>query len=393
MVNQTINILLGTSGWSYKEWVGPFYQKKDKSKLKAYSRIFKTAEIDSTFYAYPSKGTVMGWAKYSPENFVFTAKLPKLITHEKMLSLREGAEEDLNRFCDLLRPVLLNGKLGCLLIQLPPKYEFDPEHLEKFFQVLPAEFKFAVEFRHLSWMKNETWKLLRAHDVAYTIVDEPLLPPELQVTSDFAYFRWHGHGTRPWFDYRYEIEELKTWVPKVEKVSKEVKKVYGYFNNHFHGYAVENCLQVLEMLGALTPEQVKAKITAEKYFRISLKMKKPTLEAFFEPKGVTFENFFKVFIDKTRLKRARDIKDEEVTVQEVTENQVRALVKEYHIVIDLRKRVVLHDCADWNRVFPSKRFCKHLGKLLLSLDKGKASEILRQIYINKKFWEFKPYTK
>lgn len=77
------NILLGTSGWSYKEGEGPFYQKGEKTKLRAYCRVFKTAEIDSTWYRYPSKGTVMGWLRYSPSEFVFTAKVPKLITHEE----------------------------------------------------------------------------------------------------------------------------------------------------------------------------------------------------------------------------------------------------------------------------------------------------------------------
>ena len=391
MVNTLNNILLGTSGWSYRDWIGPFYKKKEKSMLKAHSKVFKTLEIHSTFYAYPSKGTVMGWVRYSPENFVFTAKLPKLITHEKMLNLEEGVEEDLNRFCDLIRPVLLNGKLGCLLIQLPPKYKFDPDHLEKFFQILPAEFKFAVEFRHLSWMRNETWKLLKKYGVAYTIVDEPLLPPEVQVTSDFAYFRWHGHGTRPWFNYRYKVEELKPWVPKVRKVAKGVKNVYGYFNNHFHGYAVENCLQVLEMLGVLTQEQADAKTAVENYLA-GAKMKKPTLEAFIEPKEMTLENLLNAFIDKPRLKRAQHIKDKELTIQEETDNQIKALIRDYHIVIDLENRVVLHDCADWSRLLPSKRFCKHIGKLLLSLDKQKASNILKQIYAEKEAWEFKPYT-
>ncbi len=390
-MNPMNNILLGTSGWSYRDWIGPFYKKKEKSMLKAHSKVFKTVEIDSTFYAYPSKGTVMGWVKYSPEDFVFSAKLPKLITHEKMLNLEEGVEEDLNRFCDLIRPILLNGKLGCLLIQLPPKYAFDPNHLEKFFRILPAEFKFAVEFRHLSWMRNETWKLLKKYEVAYTIVDEPLLPPEVQVTSDFAYFRWHGHGTRPWFNYRYKVEELKPWAPKVRKVAKGVKKVYGYFNNHFHGYAVENCLQVLEMLGILTPEQTEAKTTVENYLARA-KMKKPTLEAFIEPKEMTLENLLNTFIDKPRLKRAQRIKDKELTIQEETDNQIKALIRDYHIVIDLENRVVLHDCADWSRVLTSKRFCKHIGKLLLSLDKEKASNILKQIYAEKEAWEFKPYT-
>ncbi len=384
-------ILLGTSGWSYRDWIGPFYKKKEKSMLKAHSKVFKTVEIDSTFYAYPSKGTVMGWVKYSPEDFVFSAKLPKLITHEKILNLEEGAEEDLNRFCDLIRPILLNGKIGCLLIQLPPKYVFNLTHLEKFFRILPAEFKFAVEFRHLSWMRNETWKLLNKYRVAYTIVDEPLLPPEVQVTSDFSYFRWHGHGTRPWFNYRYKVEELKTWVPKMRNVAKGVKKVYGYFNNHFHGYAVENCLQVLEMLGVLTPEQAEAKTTVENYLARP-KTKKPTLEAFVEPKEMLLENLLNAFLDKARLKRAQRIKDKELTIQEVTDKQVKALIRDYHIVINLENRMILHDCADWSRVLPSKRFCKHMGKLLLSLDKQKASNILKQIYTEKEMWEFKPYT-
>jgi len=389
MVNTMNSILLGTSGWSYREWIGPFYKKREKSMLKAHSKVFKTVEINSTFYAYPSKGTVMGWVKYSPEDHVFSAKLPKVITHEKLLNLKEGVEEDLNHFCDLIR---LNGKLGSLLIQLPPKYRFDPDHLEKFFQILPGEFKFAVEFRHLSWMRKDTWRLLEEYGVAYTIVDEPLLPPEVQVTADFAYFRWHGHGARPWFNYRYNVEELKPWVPKVYDVATKVKKIYGYFNNHFHGYAVENCLQVLEMMGILTTEQAVAKTNVEGFFKKKTTVKKPTLEAFMEPKEMTFEDLLNDFIDKPRLKRAQSIKDEELIIQEVSDDQVKALIRDYHIVIDLGNHVILHDCADWSRVLLSKTFCKHLGKLLLSLNRQKASSILKQIYANKEAWHFKAYT-
>ena len=392
MMKTLNNILFGTSGWSYRDWIGPFYKKGEKSMLRAHSKVFKTVEIDSTFYAYPSKGTVMGWVRYSPEEYVFSAKLPKVITHEKMLSLEEGVESDLNRFCDLIRPLLLNGKLGCLLIQLPPKYAFDLDHLDEFFQILPREFRFAVEFRHMSWMRSDTWKLLKKKGVAYTIVDEPLLPPEVQVTSDFAYIRWHGHGTRPWFNYRYSLDELKPWVPKVRSLANKVKKVYGYFNNHFHGYAVENCLQVLEMLGALTSEQAKAKATVENYFELPRKFKKPTLEAFAEPKEMTFENLLSTFIDEPRLKRAQRIKDKELTIQTETHKQMEALIRGYHIEIDLENHVILHDCADWSRVSSSKRFCKHIGKLLLSIDKEKAADILKQVHENKEKWEFKPYT-
>jgi uncharacterized protein YecE (DUF72 family) len=253
------NIFLGTSGWSYKEWEEIFYQKGEKRKLRAYSRVFKTAEIDSTFYRYPSKGTVMGWLRYSPSDFVFTAKLPKVITHDKKLGLKGDINSDLDAFLELLRPLQLGGKLACLLIQLPPRYDYNLENLESFFEVLDPLFKYAVEFRNLSWMRSETWDLLKKYGVAYVVVDEPLLPPEVHLTADLAYFRWHGRGERPWFDYRYSREELEPWVPKVEAASQKVKKVVGYFNNHFHGYAPEDCLYLLERLGLLSDEQKRAK--------------------------------------------------------------------------------------------------------------------------------------
>ena len=273
------NILLSTSGWSYKEWIGPFYRKGEKSLMRAHAKVFKTAEINSTFYAYPSKGTVLGWTRYSPENHIFCAKIPKLITHEKNLNLEKGVDDDLQEYCDLIRPLALNGKLGCLLIQLPPKYSFNPNHLESFLEILPKEIRFAVEFRNLSWMNEETWPLLEKYSVAYCNVDEPLLPPEIHITTDFVYFRWHGHGKNPWFDYKYERDELEPWIPKLKETSSKVKKVYGYFNNHFHGYAVENCLQVLKMLGIQTLIQEEARKKIEEHF--NPKMKKSSLDQFF----------------------------------------------------------------------------------------------------------------
>ncbi len=252
-------ILLGTSGWSYDEWVGSLYTDRKQRKLTYYSRIFPTVEIDSTFYAYPTKGTAYGWTRHTPPSFIFSAKLPQVITHEKMLDLQKGVENDLRRFCDLLEPLSSSGKLGALLIQCPPRFSYDPERLEAFFQILPAGFEYAIEFRHPSWMQDETSTLLSRYNVAYTIVDEPLLPPDTATTADFSYIRWHGHGKKVWFDYRYSAEELTPWTLKVEEVAKKTKKLYGYFNNHFHGYAVENCLQILEMLGVMTPEQKRAK--------------------------------------------------------------------------------------------------------------------------------------
>ena len=144
------------------------------------------------------------------------------------------------------------------------------------------------------------------------------------------------------------------------------------------------------MLGVLTPEQKEAKQKVEKYFKVS-KTEETTLEAFVEPKEISLENLLRAFPDPARLKRAQRIKNNELTIQEQTEEHVRAKIRDYHIIIDLKNKTILHDCADWSRVLPSKKICKHLGKLFLTLENGKARKILQQIYSQKQKWRFKPY--
>jgi len=384
-------IFLGTSGWSYKEWIGPFYTKMDKSMLRAYTKVFKTVEIDSTFYRYPSKGTVMGWTRYSPEGFVYTAKLPGLITHDKKLELSQGIEQDLQKFLELMEPLSLSGKLGCILIQLPPRFDYKPKQLEDFFKLLPTHIKFAVEFRDPSWIKNETWTLLDEYRVAYTIVDEPLLPPDIHITSEIAYFRWHGHGTRPWYNYRYRREELEPWVPKVQGVAARAKKAYGYFNNHYHGYAVENCLQIMEMIGALEPKQLEAKNRIESFRKSSSQVSYSTLEAFAAPRDTSFDSLVSYFVPGERLKRADQIQDSELAITRQTPDRIEATIREYHIILDSTERIVMHDCADWEKIASTKRLCKHIAKLLLTIDKQKAIEILRSLYEQEEMWQFKSY--
>ena len=261
------DLLIGTSGWSYNEWAGVFYPSTTTNKLTFYSKVFGTAEVDSTFYAFPSKGMVMGWSRYTPENFVFSVKLPQAITHEKRLDLKNGVEGDLIRFLSLMKPLIAAGKMGPVLIQLPPSfsYEGDFERLDGFLGVVPEDVRFAVEFRHPSWLRDDVWKLLRKRNVANTIVDEPLLPPDTVVTADFAFIRWHGRGTRPWYNYRYSPQELESWAPKVKDVSSRVTKTFGYFNNHFRGFAVENSLKMMGLLGKSTPEQDEAGAKATRF--------------------------------------------------------------------------------------------------------------------------------
>lgn len=247
---------MGTSGWSYNEWNGVFYPTSS-NKLSYYSKIFQTAEIDSTFYAYPSRGLVMGWARYTPEGFRFSAKLPQEITHEEGLDVTKGAEKGLIKFLDLMKPLMDAQKLGPVLIQLPPSYSYgeDADKLKGFLGVLPDDVKFAVEFRHPSWLREEVWSMLRGRNVANVVVDEPLLPPDVVLTADFSFIRWHGRGSRPWYNYRYKEGELAAWVPKVKEVAQKSKETYGYFNNHFKGFAVENSLKMMKMLGVSSPQQ------------------------------------------------------------------------------------------------------------------------------------------
>ncbi|HEY6283860.1 MAG TPA: DUF72 domain-containing protein [Nitrososphaerales archaeon] len=261
------DLLIGTSGWSYNEWAGVFYPNSSTNKLSFYSKVYNTAEVDSTFYAYPSKGMVHGWARYTPDSFVFSLKLPRLLTHEKKLDLSKGVEADLVKFLSLMSPLLLGGKLGPVLIQLPPSYSFqaDFEKLKGFLDKIPEDIKFAVEFRHPSWLREEVWSLLRAKNVANVIVDEPLLPPDIVVTADFSFIRWHGHGTRPWYNYRYSEKELQRWVPKVKEVTARAKVTYGYFNNHFRGFAVENSLRMMEILGVASAQQQETKAKATRF--------------------------------------------------------------------------------------------------------------------------------
>ncbi len=387
------DLLFGTSGWSYKEWVGPFYEQSSKM-FSYYTRFFRTAEINSTFYAYPSKGTIYGLNRTSPDHFIFSAKLPRVITHEKRLDPDQKVENYLLRFLELLDPLKARGKLGCLLIQLPPSFTYDEDvdNLTAFLELMPDGYDVAAEFRHPSWLRDETWTLLTQHQVAYCIVDEPLLPPEVHVTADFAYFRWHGRGTRPWYNYHYSEEELAAWRPRVEATRGTVDRVYGYFNNHYHGYAVENCIEILEMLNASRPEHrgVKERIIRHNMEQRPL-MYERTLEAVEVPlQDLGVEALLRKVTDRGRLGRGRRIRDDDLIIEESTPERVRATIRTYRIEVDQRDRVVTHDCGDWRKGLGIKRVCKHLAKLFLMMPEDASRALLTDMITQKERWRFQP---
>ena len=387
----------GCSGWDYQEWVGPFYRSTTESKLAAYSRVFDTAEINSTFYRVPEKGMVLGWARYTHDEFRFAAKVPQTVTHDRLCDVALGADKELLAYCEIMRPLLDAGKLGPLLLQLPPRLRFNESKLREFFAILPPEFTWALEPRNKSWMVEEAFDLLASHNLAYTIVDEPLLPPTLRVTAKTAYVRWHGHGKDPWYDYRYSDEELKAWAPKVQEVAARVHEVYGFWNNHYHGYAPENCLQVLEMLGVeLTPAQAgAARRIAE--FRKGLvrtatgTVRTVTLEDFGgapPPVGGRVEAMLGKFLDPGRLDRARRSESKAVEIVEDKDASLVARVKDYRVVFDIAAKRIVHDCEDWATQLRERRFCKHLGGVVLALPSERATRLLEELAAHKDDWTF-----
>ena len=238
----------GCAGWSYKEWVGPLYDP-GKSMLQQYAGVFDTVELNSSFYKIPDEGTILGLTRNTKRGFMFSAKVNQKFTHDLRLKLTEDTQEELEKFVQLFDPLLTQDRLGCFLVQLPPSLKRNDKRLEDFLAALPHRYDYVVEFRHRSWMDDATWRILSKYQAAYCIVDEPLLPPDIQITSSIGYVRWHGHGEHPWYNYRYTQQQLQEWVPKVREVQQNTKKTFGIFNNHFHGYAPENCIQIMEMLG------------------------------------------------------------------------------------------------------------------------------------------------
>ncbi len=251
------NILIGTSGWGYDEWIGPFYPRglKKEDYLIYYSEIFYTNEINTSFYNIPSRWVVESWVNKTPNDFLFSAKLPQSITHEYKLDIN-NCLIDLEYFLKAMEPLIISKKLLALLIQLPPFFKRE-EHfgnLMEFIDNWPGNpkrdnYNLVVEFRDKSWMDEEVFQYLTDKSLTYCAVIEPLLPPRMDITnSDFAYIRFHGYGKKIWFDYCFSEEEIKKWVYPIKEVIQKTDKTGIYFNNHFSGYATKNSLMLMKEL-------------------------------------------------------------------------------------------------------------------------------------------------
>jgi uncharacterized protein YecE (DUF72 family) len=231
------NIFIGTSGWHYPHWVGPFYPRgmSHQEFLPFYTRHFKTVEINNTFYHLPTPRTLTEWEKNSPDNFLFACKASRFITHMKKL---KDPEESLKRFFETV--TVLDHKLGPILFQLPPHWRMNVLRLEEFLKALPTPFRYAFEFRDESWFTQAVYDVLTKYDATFCLYHlAGRWSPEI-VTTDYVYIRLHGPGEA--YQGKYHDQTLRGWANKCQNWALSGKDVYCYFDNDQEGYAPINAL-------------------------------------------------------------------------------------------------------------------------------------------------------
>ncbi len=246
---------IGTMGFAYKGWVGPFYPAglSQKKFLSHYSTLFDAVEIDSTFYGMPRPQQVQRWTAVTPPQFTFSLKTPKVITHE--LGLVQGLEV---MFEFLAVAASLQEKLGVILIQFGPDFTVTAMNpLRQFLRQLPADFRYAVEFRHPSWEQPGTRALLAQYNMCLVAADYIHMPKQIHRTTDFLYLRFIGpHGQFGTKD-REMVDKtaaLQYWYKALKPHLTHVSDVYVYMNNDFSGFSPATCNRFKKIVGLETEE-------------------------------------------------------------------------------------------------------------------------------------------
>jgi len=258
------HLQVGTSGYSYTEWVDAgFYPAGTTSNqmLSLYSKVFNITELNYTWYQMPKAPSIERMLKKVPAGFQFTAKLTRTMTHEVDASQWRGQTA---RYRDGLAPLIQSRQLSAVLVQLPPYFHRSTENRRYLAALLDelADLPLAVEFRHVSWATQRVFDGLCQRRVAIAAVDEPRLPglfPTLEevTSSDFFYLRFHGRNAKGWrsgnmqqqFDYDYSAEELRQWThAKLPNMCAKAKKGFIFFNNHVRAQAPKNAKQLMALI-------------------------------------------------------------------------------------------------------------------------------------------------
>lgn len=244
MANETrCNIRIGTSGYHYDHWKELFYPAKlAKNKwLEHYATCFDTVELNNTFYQLPRETTFEKWHSQVPQNFIFTVKANRYITHLKRL---HDPAEPLERFFQ--RVILLKKKLGPILYQLPPNFHKNLDLLSSFIKLLPDKSMPVFEFRHKSWFDSDTAELLDKLRAAFCIHDMPGAGTPRIVTAKFIYIRFHGPAGK--YAGNYSKTQLHNWAKWINENKKHARGVYIYFNNDANAYAIQNAKTLKDLL-------------------------------------------------------------------------------------------------------------------------------------------------
>lgn len=253
-------VLVGTSGFSYKDWVGPFYPPglSNRAWLEFYSREFPTCELNFTYYRVPDRGVLGRMATRVPRGFLFSVKAHKGITHD-----RDDPERIVGAMLEGITPLIEQDGFACLLLQFPHSFHANAanrDYLRKLRGWLGGV-DTVVEFRSRDWISDQTFDELRRLEFGFCCVDQPLLkglvPPIAVATSRIAYIRFHGRNSRKWwshkeawerYDYTYSDEELHPWVRNIRELDASSSMTLIYMNNHWQGQAVGTARQLRAML-------------------------------------------------------------------------------------------------------------------------------------------------
>jgi uncharacterized protein YecE (DUF72 family) len=243
------DLYLGTSGWSYADWEGTLYPEAlpSASRLAEYAKYFATVEIDSTFYGTPRRSTVEKWREIVPDGFLFAAKFPQEVTHERNLV---GSEAESESFVRTMAE--LGDRLGPLLLQLPPSFDVEGMGvLEDFLKRLPEGFRYAVEVRHRSWLGSDLPEMLRERGAALALIDYPRMPRMQEATADFSYIRWLGDRREFPSGHthlrRQRDDDLRWWSDLVGRFLQEGRTVFAYANNHYQNHSPSTLDRFLEI--------------------------------------------------------------------------------------------------------------------------------------------------
>ncbi len=253
-------IIVGTSGYSFADWVGPFYPAGlPKGKmLDYYKDHFHAVEINSTYYGIPHPAVFYNIAKKVPDHFEFMVK-----THQSFTHTRKDLKQNFAVFAEAMKPLIERGMLKGYLAQFPFAFKFSQSNLQYLLDSKDffCDISLYVEFRHISWDSPEVYSALQENNIGFCSVDEPrlegLFPPKAEVTTRVGYIRFHGRNAVDWwqprpnsdrYNYSYKKEELADWIKRIDKLRERIDKVYLFFNNCHLGQAVHNAKMMMEMM-------------------------------------------------------------------------------------------------------------------------------------------------